>query len=265
MAPLAQSSHKSSCTLTCRLLGLLLFAAPQLCSAETSHYDVLEIHWTADAKQIRRAYHRLALGCHPDRFPDDPEAHTKFVRLSSSYMVLADESSRRQYDVERLIESVELFSLRKALWTFVASLGLDGLLTAEGKPDWHKIREITRAHAIMIKAAGDNAMVRVKEAAGKAWQRTKRFGPWSDKPLLLKGCDCEEAKRAWQRSLVVGIGTSATALAVAMVPGVGQAAALGSVLSASEFMAAGVLGGGALLGTTTLIDADRQNAMDCDC
>ncbi|CAL1365962.1 unnamed protein product [Linum trigynum] len=70
---------------------------------EEEHYTVLglpsgEAAFTLSEKEIRRAYKRKAIELHPDKNPDDEEANRKFQKLQSSYEVLKDEESRRQYD-----------------------------------------------------------------------------------------------------------------------------------------------------------------------
>lgn len=42
-----------------------------------SHYQVLELDEQATPAEIKKAYYALALTCHPDRHPDDPEKAEK--------------------------------------------------------------------------------------------------------------------------------------------------------------------------------------------
>ena len=69
-------------------------------SAESStHYDALGISEDASQADIRTAYHRQSMLCHPDKNPNDPEAHSKFIRLGEAYGILRDPDRRAAYDV----------------------------------------------------------------------------------------------------------------------------------------------------------------------
>ena len=49
---------------------------------------------------IRRAYRRQSLKVHPDLHPDDPHAHTKFMRIRAAYdALIATDTSSSQPDV----------------------------------------------------------------------------------------------------------------------------------------------------------------------
>ena len=66
--------------------------------ASTEYYDALEVAPTATPAEIKRSYYLLARKLHPDKNPDDPEAHQKFQRIGEAYQVLSDESLRKKYD-----------------------------------------------------------------------------------------------------------------------------------------------------------------------
>jgi len=66
--------------------------------ASTEYYDALEVVPTATPAEIKRSYYLLARKLHPDKNPDDPEAHQKFQRIGEAYQVLSDESLRKKYD-----------------------------------------------------------------------------------------------------------------------------------------------------------------------
>jgi molecular chaperone DnaJ len=62
------------------------------------YYDTLSIQRSASPEEIKKAYRKKALECHPDRNPDDPKAEATFKRVSEAYEVLSDENKRRVYD-----------------------------------------------------------------------------------------------------------------------------------------------------------------------
>ena len=64
-----------------------------------SHYDVLGVGRTASREEIRKAYKKLCLDCHPDRNPGDPQAEDRFKQVNEAYQTLSDPRKRRMYDV----------------------------------------------------------------------------------------------------------------------------------------------------------------------
>jgi molecular chaperone DnaJ len=62
------------------------------------HYEVLGIGREAPPEEIKRAYRRIALECHPDRKPGDAAAEARFKEASHSYSILSDPDKRRRYD-----------------------------------------------------------------------------------------------------------------------------------------------------------------------
>lgn len=61
-------------------------------------YSTLGIARAASPEEVKKAYRKKALECHPDRNPGDPKAAEEFKRVSEAYEVLSDESRRRVYD-----------------------------------------------------------------------------------------------------------------------------------------------------------------------
>ncbi len=68
---------------------------------ERDYYEVLGIATNSSAEEIRRAYHRLAFQCHPDRHQETEEAHKKMQKINEAYAILSDPIKRREYDVPR--------------------------------------------------------------------------------------------------------------------------------------------------------------------
>jgi molecular chaperone DnaJ len=61
-------------------------------------YATLGVSKGASAEDIKRAYRKLAMECHPDRNPGDPVAEQKFKDLSHAYDILKDDQKRAAYD-----------------------------------------------------------------------------------------------------------------------------------------------------------------------
>ena len=61
-------------------------------------YSLLGLQKNATNIEIRKAYKRLVLLCHPDKNKTDPEASSKFINISRAYKILSNDQSRRYYD-----------------------------------------------------------------------------------------------------------------------------------------------------------------------
>ena len=61
------------------------------------YYEVLGVSQTADEREIKRAYRKLAMEFHPDR-NTNADAEEKFKEASEAYEVLSDPEKRRIYD-----------------------------------------------------------------------------------------------------------------------------------------------------------------------
>lgn len=67
-------------------------------AGKRDYYEVLGVGREATLKEIKSAYRKLAVECHPDRNPDDPEAEEKFKEAAEAYAVLSDDDKRARYD-----------------------------------------------------------------------------------------------------------------------------------------------------------------------
>lgn len=68
---------------------------------ETKFYDVLGVKPDATPEQLKTAYRKKALACHPDKETDPKkkaEAEEKFKAVSRAYEVLQDPETRARYD-----------------------------------------------------------------------------------------------------------------------------------------------------------------------
>jgi molecular chaperone DnaJ len=75
--------------------------APQREWFEKDYYKILGVAEEASAKDITRAYRKLARRYHPDANPDDSTAEEKFKEISAAYDVVGDEAKRKEYDEVR--------------------------------------------------------------------------------------------------------------------------------------------------------------------
>lgn len=70
-------------------------------------FELLGVAENATDHEIRAAYRRIALLCHPDRTQGDPEAEALFHEATGAYRLLTHPERRRRYEIEAgLVESV---------------------------------------------------------------------------------------------------------------------------------------------------------------
>ncbi|KAJ8045536.1 DnaJ-like subfamily C member 17 [Holothuria leucospilota] len=72
--------------------------APSKPTNDQDFYEVLDLLPSATEKEIKKAYRKKALKCHPDKNPDNPQAAQEWERLSKALEVLTDTSAREAYD-----------------------------------------------------------------------------------------------------------------------------------------------------------------------
>lgn len=66
--------------------------------AGKDYYKTLGVDKSADDKDIKRAFRKLAKEYHPDTNPNNPQAEAKFKEINEAYEVLSDPDKRKQYD-----------------------------------------------------------------------------------------------------------------------------------------------------------------------
>ena len=62
------------------------------------YYATLGVARDAGGDDLKKAYRKLAMQCHPDRNPGDAQAENRFKELNEAYDVLKDEQKRAAYD-----------------------------------------------------------------------------------------------------------------------------------------------------------------------
>ena len=66
--------------------------------AKQDYYELLGVSKSADEKEIKRAYKKLAMQYHPDRTQGDKAKEEKFKEIQEAYEVLSDKQKRANYD-----------------------------------------------------------------------------------------------------------------------------------------------------------------------
>lgn len=66
--------------------------------AKRDYYEILGVSKSADEKEMKKAYRKIAMKYHPDRNPDDKAAEEKFKEAAEAYEVLTNADKRARYD-----------------------------------------------------------------------------------------------------------------------------------------------------------------------
>ena len=66
-------------------------------TGQRDYYEVLGVERSADEKELKRAYRKLAMELHPDR-NQAPDAELKFKEITRAYEVLSDPEMKARYD-----------------------------------------------------------------------------------------------------------------------------------------------------------------------
>jgi len=66
--------------------------------SKRDYYEILGVSKNSDAKEIKKAYRKIALKFHPDKNPDNKEAEDKFKEAAEAYEILSNDDKRAKYD-----------------------------------------------------------------------------------------------------------------------------------------------------------------------
>ena len=66
--------------------------------AKRDYYETLGVTRDASDADLKAAFRKAAMQCHPDRNPGDKAAETKFKELNEAYQALSDSQKRAAYD-----------------------------------------------------------------------------------------------------------------------------------------------------------------------
>jgi molecular chaperone DnaJ len=66
--------------------------------AKRDFYEVLGVARTASEADLKSAFRKAAMQCHPDRHPGDKQAEARFKELNEAYQHLSDSQKRAAYD-----------------------------------------------------------------------------------------------------------------------------------------------------------------------
>lgn len=62
------------------------------------YYEILGVSRTASDAEIKSAFRRAAMKCHPDRNPGDKAAEEQFKKVNEAFSVLSDPQKKQMYD-----------------------------------------------------------------------------------------------------------------------------------------------------------------------
>ena len=185
---------------------------------DRTYYDLLKVSTNANAAAIKKAYYKEARLCHPDKNPDDPEAHANFQRLGMAYQILSDEKSRAAYDRDGIpdasspdaMEQVDPFVFFNVMFgsslvepyigeLWIASQTESMMNDTDARPDFDSLSE-EEQNQIMIeqmekmKAKNDlKQKKRYVKCATNLRERIQTYDSANPEPFVL-GCREEAAK-----------------------------------------------------------------------
>jgi len=64
-------------------------------------YKILGVSETAGKDEIKKAFRKLAVQCHPDKRKGSKQSEKRFKEINEAYQILSDDKKRKQYDFMR--------------------------------------------------------------------------------------------------------------------------------------------------------------------
>lgn len=172
---------------------------------DVDHYAVLglpsgEQGAELTEKEISKAYRAKALELHPDKRPDDPNAHANFQMLKSSYEILKDEKARKLFDDllrvkrEQHRRQSERDSKRQKMMTDLEARERSAFASDPGASEREeeeriarKLKEeISRIRAMHAMKGAPTTFAPKKETGGLGKNSDGDAGPTMDKERMLK-------------------------------------------------------------------------------
>ncbi|XP_072529929.1 dnaJ homolog subfamily B member 9 [Salminus brasiliensis] len=81
-------------------VAVCILMITELILAEEDYYEILGVPKDASERQIKKAFHKLAMKYHPDK-NKSPDAEAKFREIAEAYETLSDSKRRQEYDQMR--------------------------------------------------------------------------------------------------------------------------------------------------------------------
>ena len=66
--------------------------------SKRDYYEILGVSKSANEKEIKKAYRKLAIKYHPDKNPGDKQAENKFKEAAEAYDVLSNPDKKQRYN-----------------------------------------------------------------------------------------------------------------------------------------------------------------------
>ncbi len=139
------------------------------------YYEALKVPRSSSQDEIKRAYRKRIIACHPDHNPGDNEAEEEFKRVSEAYEVLGDPERRKHYDL--LSGVIDPSNFNKERFTqifseFVEGISKEAMNTNQKKPPKKKKKKAAKKKEenyddsfVVLKQGG--ALFRVKRATAE--------------------------------------------------------------------------------------------------